>query len=121
MTLASAQHLAMTDFFIQQRPASVTVTRSTKQATAAGGYLWTNPTPQAPQTVRVVELQRLQSRDDFTTIDGRRLTPTHVVIAMPDASFERHDQFEWDGQTWEVGVVSKLPEWRLQAEVVGLG
>lgn len=121
MPLDSQIHLDLTELFINQRPVSVVVSRTTKVETADGGWVKSAPTLLAAQTGRMVELLRAQATETRTTDDGDIVIPTHVFVAMPDADFQRKDTFTAYGELWEVLHVSRLPEWRLSLELISRG
>lgn len=121
MTLDTSLHLHQTQAFIDERPIEVVITRKEKVTTAAGGYRWANPEALPPQVMRLVEMLRIQGRESRMDSDGKLVVPTHIAVMMPDSDIQIHDSFPAYDGTWEVVWVSKLPEWRWQAEVVGRG
>jgi len=118
MALNTAEHLAATQMFIDERPVMITFTRSSKTADGQGGWTKTGPTPLSPQQCRKVAQGRIADTTQRMTSDGALVIPTSVLIAMPDFDVQRYDTFLYDGLPHEVLWVTRLPEWRVQAEVV---
>lgn len=119
--MPTAQDLATTQRFIDYRPSDITIRRSAVTATAAGGKKREAPADVGVATVRVVEMGQIGNRVQRLTAGGDLAVPSHLVTCMPDIDAERHDEFDWDGSTWEVLWVSHLPDWRTQLEVIKRG
>lgn len=121
MALNTAEHLAATQMFIDERPIELALVRSTKVSDGEGGWTKTSPTTLSPQRVRKVAQGRIADTTQRMTSDGALVIPTAVLIAMPDFDVQRYDTFTLDGIPHEVLWVTRLPEWRVQAEVVERG
>ena len=118
MALDTPEHLAATRMFIDQRPENIVLSRVTQVLDGQGGWTKSSPTTLPPQTMRKVATARLADLTARTTEDGATVVPTAYLIAMPDADIQRYDIFELDGVMHEVLYIGRLPEWRIQAEVV---
>lgn len=121
MTLDTKVHRNLTELYIKQRPVSIIVKRTTKVQGADGGWTKSAPVALAAQHGRIVELLRAQATERRTTDEGDIVIPTHILVTMPDADFQRKDTFIAYGELWEVIHVSRLPEWRLSLELVSRG
>jgi len=121
MALDSAEHVALTQMFIDQRPIDVVLQRSAKVSDGQGGWTKTPLTTLPPQRVRKVATARLADLTARTTEDGAVVVPTAYLVCMPDVDIQRYDTFELAGILHEVLYVTRLPEWRVQAEVVERG
>lgn len=119
--MATAQDLATTQSFIDYRPSAVALKRRPKTATPDGGWKFGAEAAAGNVTLRVVELLRAQATTERMSSSGKLVLPTHIAVMMPAVDMRRYDYFDWDGLTWEVLWVSKLPDWRKQAELIGRG
>jgi hypothetical protein len=118
MALNTAEHLAATQMFINERPVNVVFTRVSKASDGQGGWVKTGPTPLAAQQVRKVATSRLADVSTRVTENGAVVVPTAYLIGMPTLNVQRYDKCVIDGVPHEVVFVGRLPEWRIQAEVV---
>ena len=118
MALNTAEHLAATQMFIDERPIMLAFLRTVKTSDGQGGWTKTNPTPVSPQRVRKVAQGRVSDLTQRVGIDGALVVPTAVLIGMPDLDVQRYDTFIFEGINHEVLWVTRLPEWRTSAEVV---
>lgn len=115
--------LATTQQFIDYRPVEVTIRRPVVTISPAGGRVRGAPITVGTWTVRPVEGSAVggHAGSERLTSDGALAVPTHRVTAMPDCEVQRFDEFDWDGKTWEVLWVSRMPEWRVEMQVIGRG
>jgi len=111
-------HVAQTEFFIQQNPVDIEVTRVARIKDGKGGWKDDSPRTLPLQTVRKVGASFVTGSTNVTLPDGRILIPTAVVIAMPDADLLVKDKFAIDDKKFEVVKVDRDPPWRTQAQVV---
>lgn len=118
MALNTAEHLAATQMFINERPISIVVKRVTRTSDGQGGFTKSTPTNLSAQTVRKVARARMADVDTRVTEDGSVVVPTAVLIGMPSLNIQRYDVCDIGGVPHEVVFVSRLPEWRTHAEVV---
>lgn len=118
MALNTAEHLAATQMFINERPVSVVFERVSKVPDGQGGWTKTPLASLAPQVVRKVATSRLADLSARTTEDGAVVVPSAYLIGMPDTDVQRYDKCDINGVPHEVVYVARLPEWRVQAEVV---
>lgn len=75
----------------------------------------------APQTMRKVGSSLRSNAESRTTEDGRVVTISANMIGLPSVDIAIGDKFTLDGVEHEVVGISRLPEWRVQAEVTELG
>jgi hypothetical protein len=121
MALDTAEHLAATQMFIDERPVSIVLQRSARVTDSQGGWTKGAPAPRTAQVMRKVASGRVMDMQERVTEDGSVVVPTASLIGMPDVDIERYDTFVLDGVKHEVVWVSRLPEWRMQAEIVERG
>lgn len=121
MALNTAEHLAATQMFIDQRPIDVVFERVSKTSDGQGGWTKTPLATLSPQTMRKVATSRLADVATRTTEDGSVIVPSAYLICMPDVDVQRYDKCVLYGIKHEVVYVTRLPEWRVQAEVVEIG
>ena len=118
MPLNTAEHLAATQMFIDERPIDVVFQRVSKVSDGQGGWTKSPSAPLPPQAMRKVATARLADLSARTTEDGAVVVPSAYLIGMPDVDVQRYDKCELYGVMHEVVYVTRLPEWRVQAEVV---
>jgi len=118
MSLATAEHLAATQMFIDANPNSFVLTRTARTSDGAGGFLPGTATVKTPQTMRLVGLGQLSASAERVSADGRIVRATFALVGMPNADVQVGDTFPFEGKTHEVLFVSKHPEWRVRAEVL---
>ena len=121
MALNTAEHLAATQMFINERPVMISFVRTVKTSDGQGGWTKTTPTTLSPQRVRKVAQGRVSDTTQRVSSDGAVVIPTSVLIGMPDLDVQRYDTFLYNGVPHEVLWVTRLPEWRTSAEVVERG
>lgn len=118
MALNTAEHLAATKMFIDERPIDVVFQRVSKVSDGQGGWTKTPLATLPPQTMRKVATSRLADLSTRVTENGATVVPSAYLICMPDTDVQRYDKCVIDGVPHEVVYVTRLPEWRVQAEVV---
>jgi hypothetical protein len=118
MSQTSAEHIALTQAFIDENPSTITLLRRTKVPTGTGGWTWSASVEQTPFVARVVGQNLRSFNSTRTSEDGSLVIPTHVLIALPDEDVQVDDQFELEGKLFEVKTVNDRPRWRINAEVV---
>lgn len=116
--MGSAIHLKQTDAFVAQRPVEIVLHRETKVPDGAGGWKTNANTAIAAQTFRLVPIGRVGALSTRTTPDGRIVTPTMSLVGTPPKDVEELDTFSIGEDNYEVVFVSRLPEWRVTAEVI---
>jgi hypothetical protein len=101
----------ITTQFIEENPVDLVMVRRTKEATGAGGFRWTNPTPQAVQTMRVVLPNRSATNEGGQRTDssGKVVVPSYLIVAQLDANVERFDLVDIDGLQHEIVWVTSRP------------
>ena len=122
MPLLNATNIALTQFFIDQNPSEITVTRDTRASDGAGGTVVSGETTLTPFTARLcgIEPQRGHTLVMLVTRDGEEVVANSTLIAMPDADIQPQDRFTMNGDTgtvYEILHVENHPEWRKRAEV----
>ncbi len=118
MALNTAEHLAATQLFINERPIDVVFERVSKVSDGQGGWIKTPLSTLPAQTVRKVATSRLADISTRVSEDGAVVVPSAYLICMPDVDVQRYDKCVIDGIPHEVVFINRLPEWRVQAEVV---
>ena len=118
MSQTSAEHLALTQYFINENPVTVTLSRRPKTPTGSGGWKYGAGAPQTPFVGRLVGSNFKRDTSVRTTEAGQEVVPTHVLIAMPGTDVLRGDQFTIDGLLYEVVAFNEMPKWRINAEVM---
>lgn len=118
MALNTAEHLAATQMFIDERPINVVFARVSKVSDGQGGWIKTPLASLPAQRVRKVATSRLADLSARVTEDGATIVPSAYLIGMPSMDVQRYDKCVIDGVPHEVVYISRLPEWRTQAEVV---
>ena len=103
--------------FIDENPIAVTLMRSARVKTTAGGWSELPPVAQAAQTGRLIYSGNKGDNVERTLADGSVLVITHRLVFMPGANVQRGDYFDHDGHRYRVGWVSSTPDWRVACEV----
>lgn len=88
-----------TEQFIKENPTSLTVNRNVRTPNGKGGYTMT-PTPQAPQTFRIIPQVRAGAASQ--NIDGEKVDPVFVLIGRWDANIGDNDTFSLGGKEYAV-------------------
>lgn len=122
-TVSDSVAEGITTQFIAENPSIVSVIRRTRTTNTAGGYTWTNPITQDPQTLRLVPHGKsLGERLVTTDSNGKEVVPTWLLVGHMDANLERFDLFTLDGDEYEILSVGGKPLMqRIIAEVVEYG
>lgn len=114
-------HRKQTAAYINQNAIEVVLRRGKWEADGKGGTLKAPPLPLPSQVCRMVAIGLVRAVTERTTADGRVVVPSYVLVGMPEFDVEVGDIFTYDDRDYEVVNVSRLPEWRTQAEVVNHG
>jgi len=112
-------HELVTKAFIEFDPSDIVVQRKQKQDDGAGGTFVVDPDKkEVPQHVRIVA--QVQPRT-IVTQDGRDAQVSAVVVGLSDFDVEEGDTFT-DAKKGTFGVVgvSRIPTWRVEAQVEAL-
>lgn len=117
MSLATADHIAATQMFVDANPNSFVLSRTARVSDGAGGYVSGTTTVLDAQTMRLVGLSQLSASAERVSADGRIVRATFALIALPSADVAEGDVFTFEGKVHEVLFVSTHPEWRKRAEV----
>ena len=121
MSQTAPEHLALTQYFINENPTSITISRRAKEPTGSGGWRYGEATDLDPFVGRLVGSFRLRDSIVRTTEAGQEVIPTHTLIAMPGEDIARGDQFTVDDVLYEVVAFNTMPKWRINAEVLAHG
>lgn len=117
MSLATAEHIAVTQRFIDENPNDFTLERPTLTDDGAGGVRKTGTTTLEPQTMRLVGSYLQSAQTSQVTVNGQVVVPEFTLIALPSADVQVRDTFTFEGKVHEVVFVSTHPEWRKAAAV----
>lgn len=116
MTAAAERQMARrnTRAFIQADPCKIIVTRSVREATAAGGTRAVSSAALPEQTARLVPLSgNVWDRSKMTTDEGNLPDVTHQIVGMPNLDIEKDDIFvsaDHEGRLTEWLVAHVSPE-----------
>jgi hypothetical protein len=100
-----AIHRKNTLRFIEDRPTSVVLTPRTKQDTPAGGSKWTDGTPRAAQTFRIIELGMMTTPPVIQLTNGTQRQVEYWLLGAHDAAMATGDYWTDGNLTFEVGEV----------------
>lgn len=109
----------LTDYFISMDPDSVVLQPFTRESNGSGGYVRTPGEPRSAQDMRMIPLTEVTS--ERHTLDGKVVTPEWMLMGRYDAVVERGDQFELNGDLYEVVHVQEKKDYQTKAETVYLG
>lgn len=118
MSLNNRYHLRLTEAFINERPVDVILMRPVVVEDFSGGYVSSGSSPLPSQTVRKVASPFVRDAAARVITDGDQNRPSFTLIGMPDVDILKDDTFEIDGVWHRVTSVSRIPEWRVAADVV---
>jgi len=106
-------HLHQTEWFVDDAPTNIVLTRKPLIDDGAGGKKEDVPLDLPPQKVRVVGV-----RNDavFITPDGRRVPIHKKLVAMPGFDVEMGDLFTFEEINYEVIDIQRDPYWRIEVE-----
>lgn len=114
----AAPHLNLTRYFVNYNPSEINLIRSEKIPDGAGGWTCLPPADLPPQTMRLVPQGNASAVRQLTTPDGRLVVPTFKLVGVPPIDIEELDLFTLDLVPYEVVYVSRLPAWRVTADVI---
>lgn len=117
MDLATNRRL--TKAFIDVRPATITLIPRSRVKKPAGGWVWEEQAPRAPQVVTISEPPTLP-RPTVTT-DGVEREVDFILIAEWNAQVARGDVFVHKGKDWEVVDLYIDNEYEVRALVAARG
>lgn len=117
MSLATADHIAATQMFIDANANQFVLTRPTKVSDGAGGWQRSGQTVLDAQTMRLVGSSLQSAEASVVTADGQTVVPQFALVALPSADMAVGDTFTFEGATHEIVFVSTHPEWRKRAGV----
>lgn len=117
MTLASAEHIATTQLFIDANPTTITLSRTTRASDGSGGWVPGATTPAGQITGRLVSVSKPGQTLSRVNANGEVVVPDFAFVCLPSADIRIRDQFTIGSHVYEVLFVSQNPEWRKSAEV----
>lgn len=114
-------HRMNTKAFIDHRPSTITLNRPTTARAKTGGTKPVVDTPQAAQTMRII--QSGVSNSIVTLTDGTQREVEFVLLAEHDANMQRDDFWkdEATGRYWIIGDVVRDNEYERRGLVVERG
>ena len=112
-----AAHLLQTDAFIKADVEQITLTRHTKDPDGSGGWVEAETTL-SPQQFRIQPLGSRFSAPERQSAAGSIIVPSHELIGYADADIEAGDEFQWNGDHYEVIFVDTAVSYRTRAEVI---
>ena len=122
MAFLTAEHIAMTQIFIDANPSQMIVVRIVLSSDGSGGVVSNSTTTLAAQTARLVGIEARpgSTLDLSVSRDGEMVVANSIIIGLPTMDLKNQDQVTFDGDTsrvYEVLHVENHPEWRRRAEV----
>lgn len=104
-------HRRITRAYIQAEPFLVVLTRTTKEETAAGGWIEKplNP-PLDPQVVRIIPFKRRMTNAKIDSQFGDIHYLDWSLLGLHDLDVQESDRFEWRGNYIEVKTVEHRDE-----------
>lgn len=114
---ANALRRAQTEALIAQKPSAVVLSRRPKVSDGAGGTVKEVAIDLAPQTFRLVPADPV-TNDSGARVNslGKQVTPTWLLIGLPEQDMERDDRCTVLGHLLEIVYVSNVPTERLVGE-----
>lgn len=111
-------HRAVTLAFINSDSFSCTLTRRTKTADGAGGYVFSDTTL-SPQTMRLIPLG--DGASERIGEDGKAVRPGYMLMGRWDADMAREDTFTKDGRQYRIVFINDNVQYEKKGEVVYVG
>lgn len=118
MSLTEPEHLALTEYFIDQNPVNVVIRRQSYIPDGKGGRKKDSVRTLPSQRVRKVGTARILGSENQVTSDGDIEVPQASIIAAYDADIQKGDEFTIGHSNFMVVKVDHDPPWRTQAGVV---
>lgn len=119
--MTSPQHLALTQYFINENPVTFTPRRRAKVDDGQGGWTMGPPADLAPVTGRRVGINAQRAAVTRVNESGHQVFPSDVFIAMPGTDLELFDTFTIGDINYMVLWTYDSPPWRLNVEVYEYG
>jgi len=121
MSLADPLHLSATSDFIEANATDFSIERRSRVSDGSGGTKLGAPESVAGLHARFIGINSVNGVQSRTLPDGKIVTLSGKVIAMPDADVKVGDILVAGASKFEVLTVSFNPPWRLSAEVTSRG
>lgn len=101
----------ITSAFIATDAATVNLVPIRRQDNGAGGWTRSFGTPRVPQVMRMIPTN---FEGEQETLDGKRVSPTHVLMGEYNAEMERGDRFLFKGSMYEVTYVQEKQDYQVK-------
>jgi hypothetical protein len=112
----------LTEVFINTMPVDLLLIPRTRVSDGMGGYTWSDQSPRAPQTMRLIEYSNdATAPEPVLTSDGHQRYVQYELLAKWDAEIGIWDHFTHDGDEWEVVEVYFNNGWEYRAKVARFG
>lgn len=108
-----AAQLAQTEAFIATDPDVLNVSRTTRERVPGGGTRVGKPVSVGWRRVRMIP----GSAQEVVTPAGQVVRIAYVLMALPTVDIQTGDEFEFNGESYQVHTVSVL-DYELKAEVI---
>lgn len=105
----------ITTAFIATQPLTVQLIPQAKVKKPAGGFVWEDQPPRAPQTLRLIEPGGMPP--PVVTADGVERTVDFELLGEWDAVIGLWDHFVYDLRQWEVVQLLHFNGWERRAVV----
>lgn len=105
----------LTTAFINTQPVVLALIPRTKVKKPAGGFVWEDQPPRAPQTLRLIEPGGMPP--PVVTADGVERTVDFELLGEHSAVIGLWDYFLHDGAEWEVVQLLHFNGWERRAVV----
>lgn len=109
----------LTDEFIAADVVVLQLSRTTRIPNGAGGFKKTGVQDVTPQRFRLIPSQ--DGATERTTVDGRAVTPSYMLMGEYSADLERFDEFELDGRRFQVVFINGKRDYETKGEVAYVG
>lgn len=110
----------LTHAFILTQPVEITLTPRAKVKMPAGGFVWQEGDPRAPQTMRLIEPSNSAPKPTVTA-DGIEREVTFFLLGEWDATIGLFDIFTHAGYDWEIVQLAHHNGWETRASVARYG
>lgn len=112
-----AAQIRQTKAFIDADKTTVQVFRKSRSRTDTGGFTEGPPIPVGYVDIRIIPRENVPGAEELATTDGRRTESGFTIVAMPTANLARYDEFDWQGEVWELWNIRYMPEYTLKADM----
>jgi hypothetical protein len=109
----------LTIVFIEADPLELQLRRPVRTADGAGGYVDAMVNVGSLQRLRLIRQQ--DQSDEQLTADGRMIAPTYVLMGSYLADIQRWDEFELNGERYQILSVAQNRQYEVKGLVAYLG